>query len=155
MATTPPLRLSVPRVSSSSWSCPWPQVGPNGVPPLDLFPPWFPGVIVYLDDLLIWADSDAEYAERLSGVLEVRSRSDCHLKASKCILDPVPVIEFLGYEVSEGSRPTTSRTAAFAGWAVPESKEDLLRFLGFTEYIRQSPDSPTWPPLSTRMPPHR
>lgn len=92
-----------------------------------------PGVIVYLDEILVYADSPEEYRERLSAIL---SASDLVLRKKKFIFIASSV-DFVGHFVSSvGSSVTYSRSAAVAKWALPASQMEIERFLGFAGYSR-------------------
>ena len=87
-------------------------------------------VIVYQDDIMIFADSATKLKKRL---MEVKKRLREHsftLNDDKCI-QCTDSLTFLGYIVSkEGLRPDKSLVTKITEANVPKNPKELSRFLG-------------------------
>lgn len=94
-----------------------------------------PGVVVYLDDLLVTGNTPEEHDERLRNLLHRLASYGILLNKEKCILN-AKRLDFLGYELSsEGIRPKESRVAAIQSFRVPQNVSELRSFLGLVTYV--------------------
>ena len=95
------------------------------------------GVIVYLDDILIYSDNVEEHTLL---VQEVLSRLDkaglgVNLKKSSFHLGK---IEFLGYIISQqGIEMSSAKLEEVRNWATPRKVKDVQEFLGFANFYRR------------------
>lgn len=95
-----------------------------------------PGVLVYLDSILIFGADQASPDSALREVLEILSATGAQLNAGKCTFSRSQM-EFVGHLVdSFGSKPTEDRVAAVKQWARPLTTKDIARLLGFVGYMR-------------------
>lgn len=93
-----------------------------------------PGVVVFIDDLLITAPTEEEMWERVRLVLARLQAVELRLRRDKCQFD-VSSLDFLGYHVSsEGVRPSKKKIEALLNAPVPQNKNELMVFLGFVNY---------------------
>ena len=94
-------------------------------------------VIVYLDDIVIFSDSDEQHEKHLSEVLSVLQKNQLFAKPSKCIIGAREV-EFCGHVVGNGVLKTSrSKTAVLESWPVPKTAHDIRSFLGLASYYRR------------------
>ena len=94
-------------------------------------------VLVYMDDLIVFAKSFDEMEERLSKVLD--RLWDCGLKVSpeKCQFF-CRSVKYLGHVVGEASIQTDpEKVSAVANWPKPTNAKELRSFLGLTGYYRR------------------
>lgn len=92
-------------------------------------------VIVYVDDILISANSVAEHNRIIAEVLKRLRNAGFTLNKGKCVFG-VKQIEFLGHLISEkGIDVLPSRTSAITNFPTPESKESLMQLLGSLNYV--------------------
>ena len=93
--------------------------------------------VVYLDDILIFAETEAEHWRRLKEVLERLRRYELFVSLKKCEF-LVQEVEFLGFLVSnEGVRMDPARVEAIDKWPQPESYREIQVFLGFANFYRR------------------
>ena len=71
-----------------------------------------PGVVVYLDDILISGKSESEHMATLEEVLQRLAGAGLHLKREKCTF-LVPSVTYLGYRIdSQGLHPDPEKVRA-------------------------------------------
>ena len=94
------------------------------------------GVLVYLDDVLLYAEDANELIDLLRKVLKLLNAAGLKCKASKCSLF-AETIQYLGHVVSsQGIRPETVKLDKILQWPRPETGVGLAGFLGFCNYYR-------------------
>ena len=93
-----------------------------------------PGVVIFLDDILIAGSTKAEHDARLRAVFARVQAAGLHLKANKCVICQTEVV-FLGHLLSaKGIQPLPDKVAAIQGVRAPECVEDVKVFLGMLQY---------------------
>ena len=93
-----------------------------------------PGVICYIDDILITGSSDAEHFERLEEVLKRLQQHELRLKKDKCRFMQ-PSVEYLGHLIdAAGIRPLPSKLEAIINAPAPVNVQQLRAFLGLLNY---------------------
>ena len=93
--------------------------------------------IAYMDDILIYADTDEELVARTRQVLEKLIEHGLYVKLEKCLFH-VTEVDFLGFIISaDGIRMDSSRIAVIVEWPRPESIHDVQVFLGFANFYRR------------------
>ena len=91
-------------------------------------------LVIYMDDVLVFAETKEECQEQTKWVLERMDKEDLHLKLVKCAFDQTKV-EYLGLMVRNGEvlmDPT--KLKAVESWVPPESVKavcSLIRFCNF------------------------
>src|SRR5207253_8601128 len=94
-------------------------------------------VWVYIDDIMIYSDTEEEHLEHIRNVCGrlrkgryYASRKKSHLFADR--------IEVLGHVINdEGIRAAPEKIAKIEDWDTPRTKTQLQRFLGMVNYISQ------------------
>ena len=95
------------------------------------------GVLIYLDDVLVYSRTAAEHEEMLEEVLKRLRRHKLYAKASKCNWNK-PELPFLGHIVGRhGTKVDPAKVAAVAEWPRPKSLTELRSFLGLANYFRR------------------
>ncbi len=95
------------------------------------------GVLVYLDDLLVYSKSLEEHEERLSMVLQRLQEYGLKLSPEKCKFVQSSV-KCLGHVVSaEGVKTDPDKVEAVKTWPAPTTVIELKSFLGFSGYYRR------------------
>ena len=93
--------------------------------------------VVYLDDIVIYSNSDEEHVEHLEKVLEKLRSNHLFAKPTKCIIGAREV-EFCGHIVGQGKlRTARSKTKLIKNWPVLNTVHDVRSFLGLASYYRR------------------
>ena len=94
------------------------------------------GVLVYLDDILVYAENNVELQKLTEEVFQRLEKAGIHLKASKCFIG-MNKIDFLGFVVSgDGIHPQNSKVKVINYLKPPRTVRQLRRFLGIMSYYR-------------------
>jgi transposase InsO family protein len=94
------------------------------------------GILVYLDDVLIYAETPEQLLEILDKVLKLLARAGLKCKGSKCSLFTEKV-HYLGHVVSKnGIKPEPTKLDKIRLWPKPEKGTGLASFLGLCNYYR-------------------
>lgn len=95
------------------------------------------GCIIYIDDILVYAQGIKELRERVEEVKATLRSNNLTLNEEKCQYDRNET-EFLGYKISqEGLRPADDKVQAVNDFRRPKSASELRSFLGLVTYISQ------------------
>lgn len=95
-----------------------------------------PGVVVYIDDILIYADSIEEHIQRIASVLEKLHQHGLRINADKCEWVKT-TLQYLGFQVSsEGYAPSLSRVSVLQNMPSPKNADELRRTLGMFNFYR-------------------
>ena len=93
--------------------------------------------LIYLDDIIIFAETFAKHVERLKLVFDRLRAANLKLKPEKCRLFQRQV-QFLGSVVSgDGIRPDPSKVRAVAQWPVPRNLTEVRAFVALASYYRR------------------
>ena len=92
---------------------------------------------VYIDDLIIFSETLEEHLTHLKTILDKLKEAGLTAKATKCTFG-ASHCTYLGHIVGSGFvKPIESKTAAIESFKVPQTKKDLLTFLGMAGYYRR------------------
>uniref|UniRef100_A0A8K9X5F7 Gypsy retrotransposon integrase-like protein 1 n=1 Tax=Oncorhynchus mykiss TaxID=8022 RepID=A0A8K9X5F7_ONCMY len=95
------------------------------------------GVVVYIDDILIYSATRAAHVSLVRKVLGRLLEHDLYVKAEKCVFSK-PAVSFLGYRISSsGMMMECDRVNAVRNWPTPTTVKEVQRFLGFANYYRR------------------
>jgi hypothetical protein len=93
-------------------------------------------VIVYLDDILIFAEDTATLDKLTHDVLSHLEKHDLFLKPEKCVFAQTS-IEYLGIVITEGQvKMDPAKVAGIANWPTPKMVKNIQAFLGFCNFYR-------------------
>ena len=93
-----------------------------------------PGVICYIDDILITGSNDKEHLRNLERVFRQLQRHGIRLKKPKCAFLQ-PSVEYLGHQIdAEGRRATKEKLQAILQAPSPKNVQELRSFLGLLNY---------------------
>jgi hypothetical protein len=95
------------------------------------------GVLVLMDDILVYSNSLEVHAQLLSQVFQLLQDNQFFLKLSKCEFAKQQ-LEYLGHTISgAGVSTAPSKVQAVLDWPVPQNVKELRGFLGLTGYYRR------------------
>jgi RNase H-like domain found in reverse transcriptase/Reverse transcriptase (RNA-dependent DNA polymerase)/Integrase zinc binding domain/Chromo (CHRromatin Organisation MOdifier) domain len=93
--------------------------------------------IVYLDDILIFSNSEEEHIEHVKTVLERLREHKLYVNADKCSFHTTET-EYLGYLITpDGVSIDPSRVKTILDWPEPASIHEIRVFIGFINYYRR------------------
>ena len=93
-----------------------------------------PGVVVYLDDVLMTASNEEEHLKNLDKVMESLKPAGVTLKQLKCIF-LVPSVEYLGHIIDkDGLHQAPEEARVIKDAPVPRNLSELKSFLEFINY---------------------
>ncbi|KAJ1601244.1 hypothetical protein NDA14_000540 [Ustilago hordei] len=94
-------------------------------------------VVVYLDDFLIFSDTEEAHVKHVTEVLTRLRSNRLFAKLSKCEFH-TKTVEFLGYIIKPtGIEMDPEKVRTVKEWPMPESIHDIQRFLGFANFYRR------------------
>ena len=101
---------------------------------MDLLLQKLPGVVCYIDDILVTGVNDEDHLKNLNLVLERLTAHGVVLKQEKCFFLQSSV-DFLGHTVdAEGLHPTAEKLKAVLEAPAPQNVQELRSFLGLINY---------------------
>ena len=107
-----------------------------------------PGVVVYIDDILIASPTNDEHLTALEEVLKRLHSANLRAKKSKCRF-LVPSVSYLGYKLDgEGLHPLPEKVKAIQEAPIPRNVSELKSYLGLLTYYAKF-----LPNLSTHLAP--
>ena len=93
-----------------------------------------PGVVCYLDDIIITGKTDQEHTANLQKALERLKTAGFHLKREKCKFFQSQV-QYLGHIIDkEGIHPVPEKIQAIVDMPKPSNHKKLRSFLGMVNY---------------------
>ena len=94
-------------------------------------------VIVYMDDILIYAKEALELEEITKEVLQILEENDLYLKPEKCFFKQKK-IDYLGMIIEEGKiAMDPSKLKGLRDWPTPKTVKQVRSFLGFGNFYRK------------------
>jgi transposase InsO family protein len=94
------------------------------------------GVLIYLDDVLVYGKSQEEHDKRLERVLKRIEEHGLSLNSSKCKFG-LEKVSYLGHLIDkETIQPDPERTRPITECPRPQNLKQLERFLGMANYFR-------------------
>ena len=107
-----------------------------------------PGVVVYIDDILITGATEQEHLQALEEMLSRLEKAGLCTRKCKCRF-MVPSVDYLGYRINkEGLHPQPDKAKAIKEAPNPTSVTELKAYLGLLTYY-----SKFLPNLSTTLAP--
>ena len=95
------------------------------------------GVLVYLDDVLVYSKTVEEHVCLLDEVFAIFQKYNLYLKESKCSLF-MSRVNFLGHVVSaKGVSLESGKVDVVQKWPVPQTVTHVQQFLGLCNYYRR------------------
>ena len=96
------------------------------------------GVVVYLDDILIYSKTLEDHKALIKQVLAWLEQHDLAISLKKSVFH-VDTVEFLGYIVGkEGVTMSKKKVVCILSWKAPRSLKDVQIFIGFANFYQHS-----------------
>ena len=97
----------------------------------------FPFVVTYIDDILVFSDSEEKHDDHLRAVLTRLDSHGLRINPAKCELRRTSV-EFLGYSVqSSGIAPSPSKIQVLRDLPPPQNVKDVRRYIGMFGFYQR------------------
>ena len=91
-------------------------------------------MVVYLDDILIFTETEEEHEQAVQRVLRVLAEHKLFLRLEKCEFHRKR-IEYLGLVISENKvEMDPLKVAGVHDWPTPENRTDMQAFIGFVNF---------------------
>ena len=91
-------------------------------------------VIIYLDDILIFAEDLEMLRERIWEVLKRLQENDLYLRPEKCKFEKEEV-EYLGILVRKGEiKMDPKKVEVIEKWPIPKNVKEVRGFIGFINF---------------------
>ena len=91
-------------------------------------------VIVYLDDVLIYSDSDADHQKQVKEVFRQLCKNGLFVNPKKCKFS-TDTVEYLGYILlPKGLWMSDNKIQTIIDWPTPRKVKDVQSFLGFANF---------------------
>jgi len=95
------------------------------------------GVLIYLDDILIHAETEEEHDEIVKEVLRRLAKHHLAVAPQKCSWS-THTVEFLGYIISpDGIKMSDDKVDCILRWQTPKSLKEGQSFVGFANFYRR------------------
>jgi hypothetical protein len=95
------------------------------------------GVVVYLDDILIYTKTMEEHCMLVTQVFSILQKEGLAVVAHKSFFH-VQEVEFLGYIINVNRvEMSTRKVEVVRSWETPKNLKDVQRFLGFANFYRR------------------
>jgi len=95
------------------------------------------GLLVYMDDFLIYAKTKEEHDQRVKEVLRRLRENRLAVSPDKCVWKTQEV-EFLGYVIGrDGIKMAKGKVEAVLEWKTPASLMEVQSFVGFANFYRR------------------
>ena len=93
-----------------------------------------PGVVVYLDDILVTGSSEESHLAALELVLQHLSTAGLRLRKDKCVF-MAPSVTYLGHQIdAKGLHPISDKVRALQQAPEPRNVTELKSYLGLLTY---------------------
>lgn len=94
-------------------------------------------VVVYLDDIVVFSNSEEEHEKHLRIVFETLQKHQLYARPSKCLLG-ASELDFCGHIVGNGRiRPQPQKIEVIRDWPIPINVHEVRQFLGLATYYRR------------------
>ena len=93
-------------------------------------------MLVYLDDILIYSNSEEEHIRHIHEVLHCLQQHNLYTCTNKCFFH-LQTVKYLGYILSpSGLTMAANKVQVIQDWPEPQKIKDIQSFLGFTNFYR-------------------
>jgi len=94
-------------------------------------------VVVYLDDITVYSNSQQEHLEHLRLVFEALTKHKLYANPAKCVFNQ-PEVKFCGHIIGNGKvRVMEDKIKSIREWPQPSTVHHIRQFLGLASYYRR------------------
>ena len=91
----------------------------------------------YIDDVAIYSDTWEQHVKQIRAFFDRLTTAKLTVNLSKCEF-ACATVDFLGHTVGQGKvKPVRAKVTAISDFPTPQSKKELMRFLGMAGYYRK------------------
>jgi len=95
------------------------------------------GVVVYIDDILIYTQTEEEHVELMRWVLKKLSGNGLSVNIDKCIFH-VPKVKFVGFQIgTQGVQMSQKKVEGILNWPASRSMKEIQKFIGVANFYRR------------------
>jgi len=92
------------------------------------------GVVVYIDNILIYTQTEEEHTKLLRWVLKKLSENGLCVNIDKCIFH-VPEVEFVVFQIgTQGVQMSQKKVEDILNWPAPRSVKEVQKFIWFANF---------------------
>jgi len=96
-----------------------------------------PSVVIYIDDILIYTQTEEKHVELMHWVLKKLSENGLCVNIDKCIFH-VPEVEFVGFQIgTQGVQMSQQKVEDILNWPAPRSVQEVQKFIGFSNFYHR------------------
>ena len=92
------------------------------------------GVVVYIDDILIYSETEEEHIELVRWVLQKLAGNNLCINIDQCLFH-VPEVEFVGLQVGKQCiQMSQKKVEDIVNWPGPRNVKEVQRFIRFSNF---------------------
>jgi len=93
-------------------------------------------VVIYIDHILIYTQTEEEHVELVYWVLKKLSENSLYINIDKCIFH-ISEVEFVGFQIgTQGVQMSQKKVEDILNWPAPRSVKEVQKFIGFANFYR-------------------
>jgi len=94
-------------------------------------------IVVYIDDILIYTQTEEEHVELVRWVLKKLSDNSLCVNINNCIFH-LPEVEFFGFQIStQGVQMSQKKVEEILNWPAPGSVKEVQKLIGFANFYHR------------------
>ena len=95
------------------------------------------GVVVYIDDILMYSETEEKNIELVRWVLQKLTENNLCISINKCLFQ-IPEVEFVSFQVGkQGIQISQKKVEDIMNWPAPRNFKKVQSFIGFTNFYRR------------------
>jgi len=95
------------------------------------------GVVMYIDDILIYSKTEEEHIELIRWVLQKLTENNLCINIDKFLFH-IPKVELWGFQVGkQGIQMSQKKVEDIVNWPAPRNVKEVQRFIGSANFYRR------------------